>query len=510
MKRMNKGADSGCEAISTVLGSNLKRIETTFANCSDLSIVYMHYGPGLGYSAFSVYYNSLVQRKEYNYLKETLQDLMTTQVGQGTSVRPEELFRFFEQGGASTHTAVVLDSFEQAVSDVNDGYIVLFFDLWNKALSYKALGLEKRQVTEPTTEPVVQGPKESTIEELNKNIGMLRIRLKSPRFKMEKFSVESETKTEIAYGYLEGTVDPEVLAEFKKRIHRLTCGEILETSYIEELIEDSPYNPFPQVRYTERPDVAVAELLNGKIIVMVNGTGSILICPATFPELMQSSEDYYQRTLIASLIRLMRLVAFFIALMLPSIYIALSTFHTELIPTVLLLAVLNSREGIPFPAIIEALIMELFFELLREAGVRLPRPVGSAVSIVGALVIGEASINAGIASPILVIIVALTGIASFAMPQFNLAVALRILRFPMMLFAALLGGFGLMIALLLLWLHLSNMRPLGQPYLAPLAPFKPVQLKDFLIRAPLQSLLRSPRQMHLRKPKPQPKPQPKT
>ncbi|WP_426445714.1 spore germination protein [Paenibacillus sp. S-38] len=501
---MNKSADSGYDSISSVLGSNLKRIEATFAHCSDLAMVHMTYGPGLGYSACSVYYDSLVQRKEYNYLKETLQDLVTTQVGQGTTVRPEELFRFFEQGGASTHTAIVLDSFEQAVRDVSHGYIVIFFDLWDKALSYKALGLEKRQVTEPTTEPVVQGPKESTIEELNKNIGMLRMRLKSPHFKLEKFSIESETKTEIAYGYLEGTVNPEVLAEFKTRIHKLKSGEILETSYIEELIEDSPYNPFPQVRYTERPDVVIAELLNGKIIVMVNGTGSTLICPATFAELMQSSEDYYQRTLISSLVRLMRLIAFCIALMLPSVYIALSTFHSELIPTVLLLAILNSREGIPFPAVIEAFIMELFFELLREAGVRLPRPVGSAVSIVGALVIGEASINAGIASPILVIIVALTGIASFAMPQFNFAVALRILRFPMMLFAAALGGFGLMIALLLLWLHLSNMRPLGQSYLAPLAPFKPIGLRDFLIRAPLQTLLRSPRQMHLKKPKPKP------
>ncbi|UUZ82773.1 spore germination protein [Paenibacillus sp. P26] len=459
---MNKQAESRQDPISAVLADNLQRIEEIFTDCSDLTVLHWNYGPDLAFSAFSVYYDTLVQKKECNYFKETLQDLVSKQVGQGTSVLPEALFSFFERDGASAHSATVLKRFDQAVKDVTDGHIVIFFDMWDKALSYKAIGIEKRQVSEPTTEPVVQGPKESTIEELSKNIGMLRLRLKSTNFKIVTFSIKGETRTDVAYGYLEGAVNPNVLEEFEKRIGQVKSGEILETSFIEELLEDSNFNPFPQCRYTERPDVAVAELLNGKIIVMVDGTGTILICPATFTELLQSSEDYYQRTLIASLIRLMRFIAFFIALLLPSIYIALSTFHTELIPTVLLLAVLNSREGIPFPAIIEALIMEFSFELLREAGVRLPRPVGSAVSIVGALVIGEASINAGIASPILVIIVALTGIASFSLPQFNFATALRILRFPIMIFAGFLGGFGLMIALLLLWLHLSHMRPLGR------------------------------------------------
>ncbi|OXM83839.1 spore germination protein [Paenibacillus rigui] len=496
---MNKPSDSGQADISTQLSDNLAMMKEIFANCSDITILPWHYGPDLKYSSISVYYDTLVQKKEHNYFKETLQDLVTEQVGPGTSILPEKLFTFYENDGASAQSAFVLYSMDQAVIDVLNGHIVIFFDMWDKALSYKAMGVEKRQVTEPTTEPVVLGPKESTIEDLDKNIGMLRMRLKSTKFKIEIFAVESETKTQVAYGYLEGAVLPEVFSEFKQKIDGLQSGEILETSYIEELIEGSSLNPFPQCRYTERPDVAVAELLNGKIIVMVDGTGSILICPATFTELLQSSEDYYQRTLIASLIRLMRYIAFFIALMLPSVYIALSTFHTELIPTVLLLAILNSREGIPFPAIFEALIMELSFELLREAGVRLPRPVGSAVSIVGALVVGEASINAGVASPILVIIVALTGIASFSLPQFNFAVALRILRFPLMVFSAFLGGYGLMIALLLMWLLLAHMRTLGQPYMSPLAPFKPKLLSDVLIRAPLQTMLRSPRQLQLKK-----------
>ena len=327
---------------------------------------------------------------------------------------------------------------------------------------------------------------------------MLRERLKTSDFKIEMLQTGGKTKTKVAYGYLEGIVNTEMLAEFQRRIAKLKNEEILETSYIEEIIEDSVYSPFPQYRYTERTDVAVASLLDGKIVVLVEGTGSILICPGLLVELLQSSEDYYQRTVISSLIRIIRLIALFIAIALPSVYIAFSTYHPELIPTVLLLAIINSREGIPFPALIEALIMEFFFELLREAGIRLPRPVGSAVSIVGALVIGEAAINAGIASPIMVIIVSLTGIASFAIPQYNFAIGLRILRFPLMIFAAFLGIFGMMIAFMLIWLHMANLRSLGQPYLNSLGPFIPRQMKDVFVRAPLGILMRSPRNRNAR------------
>jgi spore germination protein KA/spore germination protein len=487
------------DLLSSDLADNLQRVQTTFADCKDFQVFHWSYGPGLSCAASSVYFNSLTQKKEFSFFKATLQDLVAHQIGKGTDVTPQDVAAFFEHSGSSTHEGILVHRFDQLVHYVLDGYVVNLFDQWDKAMAYKASGVERRQVSEPTSEAVVQGPKESTVEDLGKNLGLLRSRLRSANFKIIRFDAAGESRTTVAYGYMEGIVNQDVLAEFKRRIAPAQSAEVLEVSYIEELMEDSTYSPFPQCRYSERPDVAVASLLSGKIITLVSGSGSILICPATLAELMQSSEDYYQRTVISSLIRIMRTVAFFIALMLPSIYIALSTFHPELIPTVLLLAIVNTREGIPFPAIFEALIMEFFFELLREAGVRLPRPVGSAVSIVGALVIGEASIRAGIASPIMVIIVALTGIASFSMAQFSFATSLRVLRFPLMIFSAFLGGFGMMIALLLIWLHLANLRPLGQPYLAPLAPFQLKQLRDVLVRAPLQILLRSPRHMHLKK-----------
>ncbi|MGO4548778.1 spore germination protein [Paenibacillus sp. 2TAB23] len=487
------------KAISEQLQHNLAFLETIFSNSSDIVVRNWNYGPELKYTACSVYYDSLVQEDTVNYMKISLQDLVTHEIGPGMDVTPQDIKAFFEHDGVSAKKAAVCNDLDILVDEISNGRLVILFDQWDKALSFKAESVETRQVNESVNESVVQGPRESTVENLQKNLGLLRLRLKSPKFKLEMLTAGGETKTTIVYGYIEGRVDGELLAEFKKRIEQVKEVEVLESAYIEQLIEDSTYSPFPQHRYTERTDMAVAGLLDGKIAVLTQGTGGILLCPGLFTEFFQSSEDYYQRTLISTLIRWLRIVAFVIALTLPSIYIALSTFHPELIPTVLLLAILNAREGIPLPAFFEALLMEFFFELMREAGVRLPRPVGSAVSIVGALVIGDAAISAGIASPIMVIVVALTGIASFAIPQYNIAISLRILRFPLMVSAAILGGFGMMICLIFILLHLCKLRTLGQPYLAPFAPFRLTELRDVIMRASLKTLLRSPRDLHKQK-----------
>ncbi len=486
-------SETDTQPISPELEFNLKWLETRFEYCGDFSVFQWHFGPELRHKAFSAYFESLSENKTLNYMKASLQDLVPHEVGPAISVIPEDVIRFFSNHGVSSHSAKLVSDLHEVIDDIVTGHLVIFLNDWDQALSYKIASLITRQVTEPVSESVVHGPRESTVENLQKNIGMLRQRLKTPNLKLERFTFGADTKTEVAIAYLINTVNMEVLAELKKRVSGMKQVNVLDTSFIEEWVEDSTYSPFPQYRYTERPDTAAAALLDGKIIVLVEGTGSILICPGLFTEMYQSSEDFYQRSIISSLIRLMRIIAFFIALSLPSIYIALTTFHPELIPTVLLLAIMNAREGIPFPAFIEAAIMEFFFELLREAGARLPRQIGATISIVGALVIGEAAISAGIASPTMVVVVALTGIASFAIPQYNMATALRIIKIPLMILSTILGGFGLMIGLLWLLLHLTGLRSLGQPYLTPLAPLQPKQLLDTIIRAPLKMLLRSPR-----------------
>ncbi|MGJ9385972.1 spore germination protein [Salipaludibacillus sp. CF4.18] len=480
--------------ISPNLAESKNSIDKLFSNCEDLKIFHWQYGPELTHSAMSVYFDTLVQEKSVNYMKETMQDLVPHEIGPATLVQPKDVIRFFSCHGISAQNAVVIDHFDEAVNNILQGHILIFFDSWEKALSYSQAGqLNVRDVAEPTMESVVKGPREGTVEQLKRNIGLLRYRLANPNFKIEKLYGGGETRTEIAFGYLEGRVDQETLSEFKKRIQRAKEGDILETGYIEELIEDSTYSAFPQYRSTERPDVAVSSLLEGKIIVLVEGTGMILICPGLFTEFFHASEDYYHRVVFSSFIRLLRIGAFLMALSLPSIFIALTTFHPELIPTNLLMTILDTREGLPFPAFLEALIMIIFFELLREAGIRLPKSIGAAVSIVGALIIGEAAINANIASPAIVILVALTGIGSFSMPHYNISITIRLLQFPLMVLAAFLGGFGIMIGFILIMTHITNLRSLGQPYFSPLTPFRPKQLLDVLMRAPIKTLWKSQR-----------------
>lgn len=476
------------QPLSINLAYNRTRLEHDFAECSDLTVLPWQYGPDLDNQAVSVYFSTLVQKKKHNHMKTALQDLVEQTVGPGTKVTIEAIKSYFGSHIASSDSAVLVVSYDAVKEKILNGDVVILFDGWDAALAFHAISLEKRQVAEPTTEAVVQGPREGTVEDLTTNIGLVRSRIRSHQLKLAYVDTGGKMNTRIAYAYVDQVVDPNTLQAFRDRIAALDV-EVLEASYVEQALEASILSPFPQVKYTERTDVVAANLMDGKIAVLVQGTGTVLICPGLFSEFLQSAEDYYQRTIISTLIRLMRWVAFFIALTLPSIYVALSTFHTELIPTVLLLAIIDSREGIPFPAFIEALIMEFFFELLREAGIRLPKPVGSAVSIVGALVIGEAAINAGIASPIMVVIVAITGIASFTLPQYNLASALRILRFPLMLLAAFLGGFGVMIGMLWILLHMTSLRSLGEPYMTPLAPAKLAQWRDIFIRGPLDPLI---------------------
>lgn len=478
---------------SLKLSENIRTVENIFADCSDVVHQLYRYGPDMKHTALIIYCETLVQDLKLNYLKSALQDLVTHEVGPAETITPEEVINFFDKQGVSSQSATIIEMFDQKVKDILDGRVVVLFNDWNKGLSFDALSISTRAVSEPINEPSVRGPHDSTIENMKNNIGMIRLRLKTPDFKIETLTTGEKTNTEVAFGYLKGAVNPETLQEFKQRIKCIKKEEILESSYIEELIEDSTYSPFPQYRFTERPDVCVAALLDGKIIIMVSGTPAVMICPGLFAEFFNISEDYYQRTIYSSLLRLLRIGAFLLALTLPAAYIAVSTFHPELVPTVLLLAVIDTREGIPFPAFVEALIMEFTFEILREAGIRLPRAVGSAVSIVGALVVGQAAIEAKIASPMMVIVVAMTGIASFAFPQYSMGIAVRVLRFPLMILAASLGGLGLMIGFLLIFLHLTCLRSLGQPYLAPLAPARPKQLQDVFIRAPLKILLRSPR-----------------
>ncbi|MCY8977640.1 spore germination protein GerKA [Bacillus atrophaeus] len=364
------------------------------------------------------------------------------------------------------------------------GNTLIFAEGADRALIASTEGGERRSIEESGTQVSFRGPRQGFTESIQTNVSMIRRYIKNPNVWVEKMKIGTVTHTEIALMYINGICEDKTIKEVKQRLKKIDIDSILESGYIEQLIEDETYTTFPTIYHTERPDIVAGNLLEGRFAIIVDGTPFVLIAPAVFIQFFQSVEDYYSRFDIATSIRLLRILIFFISLVAPAIYVAATTFHQEMIPTQLLIVIAAQREVVPFPAVIEALTMEVAFEILREAGVRLPRVVGSAVSIVGALVIGQAAVQAGIVSPAMVIVVAITAIASFATPAFAMAISARLIRFTFIIAAATFGFYGLILGIIMMVVHLCSLRSFGVPYMSPLAPFSFQGLKDTFVRVP--------------------------
>ncbi|MBN8210418.1 spore germination protein [Bacillus sp. NTK071] len=392
---------------------------------------------------------------------------------------------------ASGEMIPIID-FDTLFQHVLSGDTAILIDGEAQGVAIGSRGWEDRGVNEPTSQTVIRGPKDGFTETLRTNTALIRRKIKDPNLWIETTPIGTKTMTDVALIYLNGVVEPKLVDEVRERLSRINIDGILESANIEELIQDETYSPFPTIFNSERPDTVAAGLLEGRIAIIIDGTPFVLLVPALFVQFFQSSEDYYQRFDQGVLIRLLRYLSFFLALLTPSAYIAVTTFHQEMLPTPLLVSLAAQREGIPFPALIEAVLMELTFEILREAGVRMPRAVGSAISIVGALVLGQAAVEAGIVSNAMVIVVSITAISSFVMPAFNMAISVRILRFPFMILAATFGLFGIILGLIAMVLHLCGLRSFGAPYMSPMAPLVMKDQKDAIFRAPQWALLSRP------------------
>lgn len=376
--------------------------------------------------------------------------------------------------------------------DVVDGVLkantAILVDGEGEALLADLKGFEKRGVEEPAAEVAIRAPRDGFTETLRINTSLVRRRIASPQLKMEPLIIGQVSKTDVVIMYMEGIAPNTVLEEVRNRLRRIQIDSVLGSGYLEEFIEDVPWSPFPQIQNTERPDVVCGSLLEGKVAIMVDHTPFVLIVPMTFWTGLQAVEDYYERFIYTSSVRLLRLLLVSVSLFLPALFVAITTYHPQLLPTNLLISILAARERIPFPAVMETLLMDVMFEGLREAGLRLPKPAGAAVSIVGALVIGEAAVQADIVSASVVIVVATTGIASFAIPRYNFGIAFRLLRFPMLMLGATLGLYGVLLGTIALTIHLVGLRSFGIPYLSPVAPQIPGNLKDVFLRAPRWSM----------------------
>lgn len=473
--------NSGESAITPRLMDNIERIKALYADCFDVVFHDLKCGRK---AAVIVFLTGMTDNEMLNryILDPALQKLADDEGGLNALCECLPVSSFSQ-----------VKTLEQAVMEVGNGNPVLLMEDEHRALSFSLAKWEKRSITEPEAESVVRGPREGFVETLIDNVTMVRRKLKTPTLKMKSMRIGRYSQTEVVIAYMNDIVDPALISEIESRLERIDVDGILESGNIEELIEDNPYSPFPQLQTTERPDVVAANLLEGRAAILVEGTPIVLIAPTSIFAFLHSPEDYYQRYYIGSAIRWLRYLFALIALIGPSFYVAVVTFHQEMIPTTLLLNMTKSREQIPFPALVEALLMEITFEALREAGVRLPKQIGAAVSIVGALVIGQAAIAAGLVSSPMVMVVAITGIASFLIPHFTLGISIRLLRFPMMLLAGTLGFFGLMMGFALILTHLFSLRSFGAPYTSIVTVTRWNQLKDVAVRAPFWKMNRRPR-----------------
>ena len=375
------------------------------------------------------------------------------------------------------------------------GDTVLLMEGNDFALQATTKKFPNRGISKAETEVVVQGPKDAFMEVMAFNIVLTRRRIRDPKLKLKRKKAGRRSRTDIALMYMEDLVRPEILSQVEKQLDNMDLDALLDSGYAEQLLEKRQYSPFPQLQMTERPDKTASALLEGRVALLVDNTPYAILLPATLNTFFQAAEDYYDRWEIMSLIRGIRYAAAFVAVALPGLYIAFAVYHPQLMPTALALKVASTRGAIPFSVIGEVLIMELAFELLREAGIRLPSPVSSTIGIVGGIIIGSAAVEAGIVSPVVVIVAALTGICTFVIPNVSIVSGLRLSKYLVIGLAAVFGIFGVWAALLLLLAHLASLTSYGIPYLYPFCSSSVNDDRDWedsIFRLPLSKMKRRP------------------
>ncbi|RJE47290.1 spore gernimation protein KA [Dehalobacter sp. MCB1] len=484
-----KRTQKTCRRLSKDLKKNVEYIRSSLGNSMDLIIRDFSLGSKLETESALIYLDGMADLNNLN--NNIMKPLMNDKRIDSTALAGQELLQLIKKTILTVGYVKEVNVIEEVIKECLSGSIVFLINGASGALVMIGGGGESRSVEVPPTDSVVRGPREGFTERIITNITLIRRKLKNPNFTLETLILGEQSKTTVCIAYLKGVVNPKLISEINRRLNRIQTDVILESGYIEQYIEDAPLSLFATVGNSEKPDIVAAKMLEGRAAILIDGTPFVLTVPALFIESFQSPEDYYIRPFYASLVRIIRFIAFMIGILAPAIYVAISSFHQELIPTPLLFTMATAEEGIPFPSVMEALLMGLIFEILREAGIRLPRPVGQAVSIVGALVIGEAAVSAGLIGSPMVIVVALTAIASFTLPAQTDSEA--ILRILFVLFAGTLGVYGIMLVFLALLVHLASLRSFGTPYLSPLAPFSLRDMKDTFVRAPFWAMIFRPR-----------------
>ncbi|OUB06754.1 spore germination protein [Bacillus thuringiensis serovar yunnanensis] len=385
----------------------------------------------------------------------------------------------------------IITTWDQFETAIFEGDSVLFINGQNLGYQLNTKGWPQRDISDPKNEISLKGANQGFIETSSQNIALIRRYIPNRELVIKEFSIGNSSKTKASILYLRDIASQEILQELETRIQNINVESIINTGELVEFIEDNPYSPFPQLLLTERPDVTAFQIFQGKFAIVVDRCPHVLIAPTSFISFFQGVDDYNTRWLVASLIRLLRFLGFSISLFLPATYVAFISYNFEVIPMQLYLSIAESRIQVPFLPVMEALLMEITLEMMKEAALRLPAPIGQTIGIVGGIVIGQAAVQAGIVSNIMIIVVAVTAIASSLVPNYDMSLAIRLLRFPMMLLAALFGIVGIVIGWMIIIAHLICLNSLGTPYGIPLTPFRFSGMKDFFFRLPLWLMKKS-------------------
>ncbi|MED2777023.1 spore germination protein [Bacillus thuringiensis] len=469
------------QPLYTTIEENIKYIKHSLNDTNDLKIIELPFPKDTGVLVYleTVSDTDKIQKEIMDPLMEHTQESIDTVI--------------------STVKFQKTNDLNQVITMLLKGISIIYLQKDTTFYVINTVKITNRTPDEPINEKTIRGSHEGFTENINMNLNLIRKRIENRQLTVKYFELGNETHTKIAIVYMNDLTDPMSVQEIERRLQSITSDMVFSPGYLEDFIEDSPWSPFPHILYTERPDRVMAHLMEGRIALLAEGSADAIIVPVTLFAFFQTPDDFNSRIWPGSLFRLLRFISFVIALTLPAIYVAIISYHFEMIPSDIIVLVKGSVEGIPFPPFIEAFIMAFMIELIREAGIRLPTPIGQTIGIVGGLIIGDAVVRAGLVSNIMVIVIALTAIASFTIPSYEMSSAIRIISFPLMVAAACLGFAGIIFGGMFLLAHLCKLESLGKPYFAPLAPLNFAGLKDSFIRFPIWLLNKRPKDVHSQK-----------
>lgn len=484
--------------ISPYLDLNIENLKEAFENCQDVVYKEFYIGENSATKVMLVYIDGLVDK---DYITENVTKPLMLEIRQTNLEKmKEDIYNTIKKVSISATEMKDVKFLEQIIDSILEGDTVLLVDGFKEAMVIGSRGWEMRGLQEPQSEALVRGPRDGFTETLKTNITLVRRRIRDTKLKVKMIKIGRRSKTDIAILYVDDITDKRILKEVEQRLSRIDTDIILESGYIEGFIEDDSYSIFPQIQNTERPDIVASSLYEGRVALLVDNTPFSLILPMDLNAMFLSAEDYYERWVVTFITRPVRYLAAIIATLAPALYIAVTSFHPGILPTKLALHIASSRALVPFPAFLEAFLMILTVEFLRESGTRISGPIGTTIGVVGGLVIGQSAVEAGLVAPLMVIITALTTVAIFMIPNYSFNVPIRITNFMMMILASILGLYGIILGVIGLGIHLCTLTCYGVPYFAPFGVMgkESRDMQDSIIRIPIGKMKKRPHYGYLK------------